>query len=225
MTRDLTGDRIFSLSANWVEQSQRIIFHDDTFWSLGADTTTHRLWLSRVNLEGVETDKVIAPQPYNSFGDFRVLLDPSRKLLWLGFTAGRPGLSYAPIVENYNWGTQKTFGWNPDGKGRLFDAIIDLDGSLLMARDVPSDSGFTVPFYSHLERISIEGVGATYYQSDLNYFIESAVPTAQKLFMIQRSIFGSDGSYLVEWDRRPGEIGERLFRLPGSAKKLFVCKS
>ncbi len=223
--RDADGKRLRVFDADWVAQSEQVGWEDRSLgvWSLNVDERARKMSIIRLDSDFASAEMRTVAQPFNTFGYRRLLLDPARKFLWIAYTAAPINFPYAPAVQRHTIAVGPPSLWRSDEKGLSFDGILDADGSLLLARDIPSDSGFTVPFYSYIQRHSPEGVVSTLYQSDINFFIDSLTVDATSIYMVQRSIFGSDGSFIVRWDREPGQIGKSLFRLPGPARKIFAC--
>lgn len=221
--RDASGSLVSQSEHRWVENSEHVVRHQNFSYSLNASEETRKLLITRLDATLTEVGQSLVSKRLSPWGERRLALDPLGGL-WVGFTA--PGLkSSVAWAERWSFeGRRETQHAWPE-RGLLFDLCAEPDGSVLVARDIPSDSGFTVPFYSYLERVKRDGSTQTYYQTDVNYFIDSVACHAESVWMVQRSIFGSDGSYLVRWNPKAGGLGDSLFRLHNKVKKLYFCES
>lgn len=141
---------------------------------------------------------------------------------WVGYTSRTVSHMYAPVLKHFDAAgkTLQTTEW-PD-RGIFFDLCAEENGSVTISRDIPT-SNFTVPVYSFLENIVPGSKPIQQYEAETNFFIDSMVCTPNTVWMIQRSIFGSEGSHVQEWERGNKDTGKTLFKLPGRAWKIQVC--
>lgn len=218
--RDRKGQVLSSKEAGWAGSSEQLELGWERAWSLNLEG--NHLWLTHLDGAFTETKRTELSKTTEIWGYQKLTYDRAGDALWVGFTHTTATHIYSPTARRLSLeGDQKaSFDWKE--RGLFFSSCLD-GNHWLMARDIPSDSGFTVPVYSFLEKLGADGSKSTYYSGNTNDFIDATVCAPDAVYMIQRSIFGSDGSYLVRWDRTAGQLGEQLFRLPGPARALYLC--
>lgn len=205
----------------WVKSAQTIVRHGGRAWALSNDDK--KIWLSHLDADLNETKQTVVSENFELWGDTRVYLDAETKSLWVGFTRTTLTHIYSPSVRRFDFEGNALSEYVGKERGLFFDACLDAGRGLLFSRDLPSDSGYTVPLHSFLETLSPDAQVKGEYAAETNYFIDSLGCRPDRVYMLQRSIFGSDGNHLVVWKRGAAGIGERLTRLPGKGKKLYVC--
>ncbi len=191
-------------------------------WALFFESKRNRIWMKsfdgdlKVQKEvPVTTASVIWTNP-------RMLVNSKTNDVWVGFSSSALGFSNSPMVNHYaaDGLLKKEFRWGQ--RGLFFDFCESGEG-VLAARDLPTPP-YTVPVTSFVESFAA-GKGPTpHYQAATNDLVDSLRCQGDTLWMAQRSIFGSQGSYLIHWRKGDKGTGTRLHRLPGSAEKLYLCE-
>lgn len=153
----------------------------------------------------------------------KILFDKDQESVWVGYTSRTPSHMYSPVVELRDSAGAKKYSHSWADRGIFYDMCMEKEGSLTIARDVPSHSGFTVPIYSFLENLKANSAPVEQYAADTNFFIDSMACLPGEVYMLQRSILGSDGSHLQLWHRGESGFGKTLLKLPGRAWKISVC--
>lgn len=209
---------------SWAPYSEGVVFHGKSAWSLNFDFQAPKFWLQHFSIPFSDEKEEWISSTLNTIAFRKILFEKTSGTIWLGYSVTNHVPPYSPVVEQrgrdmkliqrHLWGE----------RGLFFDFCAQGDGSVLVSRDRSSNSGYTVPLYSFLERFLILPP-TKLYEGDVNLFIDSVTCRSPIVYMIQRSIFGSDGSHLVRWDRTQGTLGERLFRLPGRAHKIYECSA
>jgi len=215
------GKVLETIAAPWAQAVVRIVGGPEgQRWALLNRTKSLTLLSLDKHFQTLKETPIAQSQDF--WGTPKLVVDSTARTLWVGYSATRPGLSYAPHIARvgFDGKIEKVVQWSE--KGLFFDACLDEEFSLLASRDKPS-SAYTVPVYSYLESISATGEVAVRYEAETNWFIDALVCQPDRLWMVQRSIFGSEGSYLVSWDRIKGSPAKRLHRLPAPARKLYAC--
>lgn len=219
--RDERGKILATYPAEWAAAAVRIVAGPEgQRWALLNTATT--LTLAPLDAKLQPLPGTVLSQDHEIYGTPKILVDDEARAIWVGYSASRKGLSYSPHVARLDFAgkMEKVFQWTD--RGLFFDACRDADRTLLVSRDKPS-SPYTLPVYSSLERLSPTGEVAPLYAAETNYFIDALACQPDRLWMVERSIHGSDGAYLVSWDRVKGAPAKRLLRLPGPARKLYAC--
>ncbi|MBI4403452.1 MAG: hypothetical protein HY537_04785 [Deltaproteobacteria bacterium] len=212
-----------TVQAPWVIYSERIVRNHDQSWSLNFDETSQKLWLSHLDPNLLETSTTLLSQHTTVWPTLRMVYESLNDILWLGWTAATTSKPYSPRIQRRSrqgeLQSDKIFA----DKGVFFDMCANEDKSLLISRDIPSDSGFTVPVYSFLENIDASGKVQTVYSAEVNWLIRSIACQKDRVYMIQQSLFGSGGNRLVEFDLIYGKESV-LTLLPGQAWKIYSCE-
>ncbi len=207
------------VEAPWAVHAKRVIAGNNTRWALSGDE--NRLWLTHLDANYQLVKETPLATSRDFWGNSKILFNSKTNKLWVGFAETKPSHAYSPTVLRVDpdGKIEAKFEWNE--RGLFFDVCLDSE-SVLISRDMPS-LPYTVPVYSTLEAIPEAGKASTYYQADANLFIDGMICETDRILMVQRSIFGSDGSYLVDWNRKSGSTGKQLFRLPSPIRKLYAC--
>lgn len=152
----------------------------------------------------------------------KMTFDSSERNVWIGYTAQTAQHMYSPVVElrGKNGQLKQSQSWN--ARGLLLDQCLEKNGSLTVARDLPSPN-FTVPLYSFLENLEENASPVQIYEAEVNLLIDSVACREDGIYMAQRSLFTSEGSHLQRWNRKTGDKGQTLTKLPGQAWKIYVC--
>jgi len=219
--RDRDGKVLETVGASWAGEAVRVVSTPDgKRWAL-LSRAEHLVLLHLDEKYGTRKETPIAKST-DFWGTAKILVDTKGRKLWVGYAATRPGLIYSPHVArlDFEGKVEAVYQWKE--KGLFFDACLDEEFSILASRDIPS-SPYTLPVYSTLESLASDGEIKTRYEAETNYFIDALACQTDRVLMVQRSIFGSDGSYLVNWSRVPGASTQRLLRLPGPARRLYAC--
>lgn len=216
------GRLVRQSALSWASYSEGVVFDGKSAWSLNFDSQAPKFWLQHFSLPFSEEKEEWISSTLNTIAFRKILFEKTSGTLWLGYSVTNHVPPYSPVVEQRDRGMKLIQRHLWGERGLFFDFCAQDNGSVLVSRDRSSNSGYTVPLYSFLEHFSILPP-TTLYVGDMNLFIDSVTCGSSVVYMIQRSIFGSDGSHIVRWDRTPGTLGERLFRLPGRAHKIYEC--
>lgn len=222
-TRDArTGVALSAYAAPWARHNERVVLASGGAWALNFDRGPRRPWLARLDSRFVETVAFDLPGAGLIWTNHRIALDPVTGDLWLGQSIGAAGIGHHPIVERRDRDGKvvDTFAWRE--KGYFFDFCLEPRGRhAIVAHDIASGSPYTVPFFSRLERAEAGGKTTRHYESDMNDFLDALGCGEDEVFLAERSIFGSAGTFLVRWD---GKQTTQLAKLPGKVRRLFVCR-
>lgn len=220
--RDASGSVMASWPRDWTQSVVQLLFAERI--ALQYLPKEDSLWLNHLdeNLEVVHKTEI--PSGKTVWQKPRVLSDKTAGDIWVGFSTKTATHVYSPIVElrKTSGEREKLFEWNE--RGLFLGFCLNGERELLVARDVPSDSGYTVPLYSYLDRVSPSKPVQRFYGADVNYLIDALTCSDTEVFLAERSIWSSEGSYLVRWDKTPEKAGVRLLKLPGKALELYDCR-
>lgn len=202
---------------------QRLVNAEPGFWALHHQPVRkNSLWVSRVSLQLENGKPILLSTGHDRWSTQKIFPDGTGGA-WVGFTTATPTTAYSPAVakidSNGNVVLKRVF----KERGLFFDGCPLPSGEFLLSRDIPSNSGFTVPVYSFLESIAVAGTSSTLYSAETNYFIDSVLCERDFVTMAERSIFGSDGSFLSRWDFGATQ-SYRLVRLRGRVQQIYHCK-
>ena len=153
----------------------------------------------------------------------KLVVNEKTATIWIGYTVTQTWTLYAPVLEKRNFKGELLYKKEWQERGILFDLCLEANGDALVSRDVPSNSGYTVPVHSYLERISLTQKEETVFSHQENLFIDSLSCQKNEIAFISRSIFGSDGSTVEIWDKTHEKFSKTLVKLPDPAWKIYSC--
>lgn len=154
----------------------------------------------------------------------KLVADEQTDSVWVGYTVTQAWTIYAPVLEKRNSTGALLHKQEWKERGILFDVCRETNGDALVSRDIPSNSGYTVPVYSFLEGLSVAKSSQTLFAHRENLFMDSLSCGPKEIAFVSRSIFGSDGSTVEIWDRTPKKGSKTLVKLPDQAWKIYSCQ-
>ncbi len=207
----------------WVAHSKKMIVSAHGTWSINDDRDNRKNWLGRVLYTGEEVTQIDLLPGMVIWPNHRLLVNETNGDFWLGYSTGEQGKPFTPIVEHRDreGNLKKSYRWKD--KGLFHDFCMDRDHSVLVSRDIPSDSGFTVPLDSFLERLMPGKESTTELALASNLIADGLACAPDAIYFAEHSLFGSEGRHLQRWDRNPSHKPVELFDLPGPAQKLYHC--
>lgn len=172
------------------------------------------------NYQPVTETKI--PAGRDLFPSYKILFDSVTQLLYVGYSATTVKHAYGPHVTQVSpeGKVVRTTTWSEKG---LFLDLCAQSGTLYVTREEPSVSGWTVPIYSHIEKIAPDGRATKVFTGETNYFLDRIACTEGGLYFIERSIYPSDIPYLSYWNEAAG-TAQRLAKLPERGERLFLCE-
>jgi len=216
--RDQKGHLLEEMDRPWLSYAERVTLTSSGGWALHLNKNEDKLWLAELDNDYLQSQTLTVSEKRYLWTTPKMLWDGNS--VWVGYTTATNLTPYSPSISQFNSkGFKGNFTWKD--KGVFFDFCLDYDGSVLLSRDIPSPQ-FTVPVYPFLERIASDMSTQTYYSGETNWFIDSLVCGRDSIYMIERSIFGSDGSRIVFKKRDATAI--ELFKLPAQAMELYACQ-
>ncbi len=224
--KDAQGVTKKKTKGSWAFDSRQAYYNGADGWSLNVDEKEHNARLVHFG-KSLEEDRSTALATKTVlFPNYNLLVDETAKRLWVSFSLPSLDYPYVPVVKEFDLAGILKNSYAFAERGRVFDMCLDKkDGSTLVSRDIPSENGFTVPVYSYLEKL-VSGIKPeTNYEAQVNDFIDSMICEPDELWMVQHSIWGDSGVYLVHWDRKNSGPGERKFLLPGLVSRIVKCES
>jgi hypothetical protein len=200
--------------------AQRLAVDADRVWMLYA--LGNKLWLEERDTKLNTVSSTVISDGVDLWSDAKIFTSDEMPGVWVGFTASITAL-YSPAVVHVVSGGAIVGEKKWPQRGVFFDGCLEKDRGFIASRSIPSDSGYTVPVRSVLEGVDASGTVSAVYEAETNWLIDSFTCEKNDYWMTQRSIFGSDGSYLVQWNGDSGKFGRRVERLPGKARKIYRC--
>ncbi len=220
--RAAEGNVVGSYAFNEPLQLSRVRSSGGQTWGLFLNADENRIWLRHFDENFQGTKDLAVATPKVIWGNPRFLISPESSNLWVGYSSSGATAPYTPIIKTLNSQGKALHEYSFKEKGLFFDFCLEGDG-VLMARDIPT-APYTVPVYSFLEELSGGGAKKAVYSAATNDFIDSLGCTQHTVWMAQRSIFGSEGSYLVSWKKGDPSSGTVTHKLPGSVNQLYLCQ-
>ncbi len=193
----------------------------DAVWGLFLDSTANRIWLRRFDPQLNLKKEIPVASANVIWANPRLHVHSGTDEAWVGYSTSAVGLSTTPMVKRFlpDGSEASVFSWGQ--RGLFFDQCEEGD-HMLAARDLPTPP-YTVPVFSFIDELVPGAKPKRQYAAPDNYFIDSLSCRADSFWMVQRSIFGSDGSYLVGFDRRVAKETKRV-KLEGPAEQLYGCE-
>ena len=191
-------------------------------WGLFLNPDENKIWLRQYDEKFQKTKELPVATAKVIWANPRFLISPESKELWVGYTASGPTAPYTPIIKKMTSEGKAVAEFTFKEKGIFFDFCFEGE-KVLVARDIPT-APYTVPVHSFLEELSPGDLKKSVYSAATNYFIDSVGCTEDSVWMAQRSIFSSDGSYLVHWKKGDSSAGTIIQKLPASADQLYLCE-
>ncbi len=215
------GNILKEAALPWTPYSESVAFNGEHLWSLNYSPNSHRFWLTRLDNDWKFGSEQTILEQEDTISHRKLMLNRTSDTLWLGYSVWNQH-PYSPVVEKRGTSMEllQRFVWNE--RGLFFDMCADSADSAIVSRDRSSNSGYTIPIFSYLEKLAGSSAHKIY-ESETNWFIDTIACLDDRIYFAERSIFGSDGSHLVFWNRK--DRGQRLFRLPAKAHKIFSCSN
>lgn len=209
--RDREGNPIqnfkspLSFPIDWVGNTQM------GFWTLDFQESQKKLSLVHMNHSGQAIwDKTIS-EKRDLWGTPQLHWSSDHSWLWVGFTASSPEHAYSPQLDLWLDSGRRLKTLQFSERGLLLGSCLQKDGSIWVARDLPS-SPYTAPLYTHLEKVGSDMDYQLLFRAPLNDLIPALQCRDQQVWLTHQSLFQSDPSWLG------------FFSHPSSEKKLLVLK-
>lgn len=201
---------------------QSLHFGQSKIWALYFDSQQHHIALRHFKDGEAASEPISVATATVIWANPRLLVHPVTDDVWVGYSSSAPGHAYSPFVNQYGANGKLKHEYRWALRGLFFDFCPEGD-TVLSAHDLPT-MPFTVPVTSYVEKLVPKQKPAPVYEAATNDFVDSLTSRADGLWMIQRSIFGSNGSYLVH--AKVGEAGPGTVfqKLPSPAENLYVCE-
>jgi len=190
------------------------------FWMLQLDSTESNLNLVHWSPQSALSWKQTLSAGAEIWGEPKLIWDPVRHSLWVGYSSTTPDHPYAPILEL--WSThgsrkhQKIF----SEKGLFLDGCLLPHGELAIARDLPS-APYTVPLFSVFEQFNPDFLNQPLFQAAQNQLVRSMYCAQGKVWSLQNSMFGGSPTQLTEWRADGSE--QILMSQKDPAWKIHAC--
>lgn len=218
--RDSEGEVLKSFPAPWSTRPTTIVHIKDFTFALiesGDNNLSLQIYDQDFN---VVRETVVARNRF-LWNIPKLLVDEKKELVWIAYTVSQPWALYAPVLEKRTFKGDLLSSEQWKERGVLFDACLEENGNVLLSRDISSQSPYSVPIHSYLEKISSQV--ETVFSHEENQFIDSLSCQNNEIAFISRSFFGSDGSTIRIWDKTHKEMSKTLFKLPDPAWKIYSC--
>lgn len=193
---------------------------DSGFWMLQLDSSESTLNLVHWSPQSaLSWNQTLSAGP-EIWGKPKLIWDPLRHSLWVGYSSTTPDHAYAPVLEL--WSTtgarkhQKIF----SEKGLFLDGCLLPNGELAIARDLPS-APYTVPLFSVFEQFAPDFLNQPLFQATQNQLVHSMACSQGKIWSLQSSMFGGSPTQLTEWMADSAE--QILMSQKDPAWKIHAC--
>ncbi len=205
---DRSGMEIDRIDRAEFSTLRRMVASLSGYWSIHRSFQRDGLWLMELGRSLKPTGRLSLSEGVDLWG-VEKLFSGTAGAVWIGFTASTPKSAYSPVVALAEPDSKLVFKRSYHERGIFFDGCVypangssgrpndEPNDEMIVARDIPSNSGFTVPVQAYLEKVNRNGVTTTVYSAETNWLIESLSCHPGYLWMVQRSMFGSDRSRLM----------------------------